>query len=477
MILFIEIVFFVIILNGVFALVTVFWSKRDVSKIWAWLVVLLFVPIIGFVIYWFAGRGLSNKKIFDFTSQRIVGREQIKSNQRFLNSHLQLDKKSQMMAEMLQNDSGSILTFGNNIKTFFDGPDFFSDLFSQIKKAKHHIHLSYFTINNDDIGNQLIDLLTQKAREGVEVRVIYDTYGSHGTHNRMYRSLRAAGGTVYPFLTRRFQALAFRINFRFHRKVVVIDGRIGYIGGFNIGDQYLGKTKRFGNWRDSQLKIHGDAVLSLQSRFFTDWNATAKEKDKIVFNEKYFPNMHVKGIHPVQIVSSGPDSQTAKIKQGYLKMISMAEKSIVIQTPYLIPDQPLYEAISMALASGIKINIFIPAKPDHPFVYRATEYYANEFLQQGATIYRYDHGFLHSKLLMIDDEIVSIGSANMDIRSFELAFEANAFIFSPDFACEIKKQIERDIDQSTLLTKEYFERQGFWMTLRQKFSRLLSPLL
>ncbi|KGO32100.1 hypothetical protein Q757_03060, partial [Oenococcus alcoholitolerans] len=152
-------------------------------------------------------------------------------------------------------------------------------------------------------------------------------------------------------------------------------------------------------------------------------------------------------------------------------------KSIVIQTPYLIPDQPLYEAISMALASGIKINIFIPAKPDHPFVYRATEYYANEFLQQGATIYRYDHGFLHSKLLMIDDEIVSIGSANMDIRSFELAFEANAFIFSPDFACEIKKQIERDIDQSTLLTKEYFERQGFWMTLRQKFSRLLSPLL
>ncbi|MDI4583495.1 cardiolipin synthase [Oenococcus sp. UCMA 14587] len=475
--LFIDIILIVLVLNATLAFITVFWSKRDVSRIWAWLIVLIFVPIIGFIIYWFAGRRISDKKIFDFTSQEIVGREQIRDNQKYYGHHLHLNQKSNMLVELFENNSGSMLTYGNDLETFFDGQKFFDDLFAEIEKAKDHIHLAYFAIGNDLIGNQLVDLLTKKAHQGVEVRVIYDAYGSHGTHLGMYRRLLKAGGVVYPFLTRRFQLLALRINFRFHRKVVVIDGKVGYIGGFNIGDQYLGKSKRFGNWRDSQLKIIGDSVLSLQSRFFIDWNATAKNRDKLSFLNDYFPATQVNGIHPIQIVSSGPDSLIAQIKQGYLKMITLATKSITIQTPYLIPDQPIYESLMIALAAGVKVNIFIPDRPDHPFVYRATQYYAQEFIDFGANVYRYDGGFLHSKLLIIDDEIVSIGSANMDIRSFELSFEANAFIYSSNFAKKIEKQISIDISKSKLLSKKDFEAQGFWMTVLQKFSRLLSPIL
>lgn len=467
----------ILILNAALAFVTVFWSKREVSRIWAWLVVLVFLPVFGFVIYWFAGRRISDKKIFDFTSQEIVGREQIKDNQKYYNHHLQLNSASKMLAQLFQHNSGAMLTYGNDLETFFKGQDFFDDLFAEIEKATDHIHLAYFAIANDVIGNRLIDLLVKKAKEGVEVRVIYDAYGSHGAHISMYRRLLHAGGVVYPFLTRRFQILALRINFRFHRKIVVIDGKVGYIGGFNVGDQYLWKSKRFGDWRDSQLKIIGDAVLSLQSRFFIDWNATANANDKLAFLDHYFPATQVNGVHPIQIVSSGPDSLTAQIKQGYLKMITLATKSITIQTPYLIPDQTIYESLMIALAAGVKVRIFIPDRPDHPFVYRATQYYAQEFIDAGADVYRYDAGFLHSKLLVVDDQIVSIGSANLDIRSFELSFESNAFIYSSYFAKKIEKQIAIDITKSKLLTKADFAKQGFFMTVLQKFSRLLSPIL
>ncbi|MFT8469817.1 MAG: cardiolipin synthase [Oenococcus sp.] len=475
--LFFYIISVILLLNAFFAVVTVFWSKREVSRIWAWLVVLLFVPVFGFVIYWFTGRRISDKKIFDFTSQEIVGREQIRDNQKYYNHHLKLDENATMLSKLFASNSGAILTYGNDLDTFFDGQDFFDDLFLEIEKAQDHIHLAFFSIFDDPTGNKLIDLLTKKAQAGIEVRVIYDAYGSHGTHRRMYRRLQQAGGIIYPFLTRRFQLLALRINFRFHRKVVVIDGKVGYIGGFNVGDQYLGKSKKFGNWRDSQLKIVGDAVLSLQSRFFIDWNATAKEDDKLSFLADYFPATQVNGIHPIQIVSSGPESLVDQIKQGYLKMISLATKTITIQTPYLIPDQPIFENLLIALAAGVKVDVFIPNRPDHPFVYRATQYYAQELIQAGAHVYRYDNGFLHSKLLMIDDEIISIGSANMDIRSFELSFEANAFIYSAKFANKIKNQITKDVSQSKLLSQEDFDGQGVWMTVLQKFSRLLSPIL
>ncbi len=474
---YLNIFFIILFINSSLSIITVFLSNRDVSKIWAWLVVLIFIPGIGFVIYWFAGRGLSNKKIFSFINQNITGKEQIKDNQKFLNKHY-LNQRISKINNLFTNKSGSILTYGNRIQTFFDGSILFKNIFKEIKGARHHIHISSFTINNDKMGNQLVDLLTKKAQEGVEIRVIYDAYGSHGTHNLMYHRLRKAGGIIYPFLTRRFQLLSYRINFRFHRKITVIDGKIGYIGGFNFGDQYEGNSNRFSYWRDSHLKIRGDSVLSLQSQFFTDWNSTAKKKDKLSFSKKYFPSSKTKKInYPVQIISSGPDSTSEIIKKGYLTMINSAVKSIVIQTPYLIPDQSIFESIIIALSSGIKINIFIPRMPDHPFVYRATEYYAREFQEKGAKIYRYDKGFLHSKLILMDDEVTSIGSANMDIRSFELGFEANAFIFSRYFAKKIKKQLKIDAQNSTLLNKQYFKKQSVWRKFKQNFCRLLSPLL
>ena len=261
---------------------------------------------------------------------------------------------------------------------------------------------------------------------------------------------------------------------------MVIDGKIGYIGGFNVGDQYLGKSKYFGYWRDTHLRIVGNAVIALQSRFFMDWNATIKgdkKRDKLVYADNYFPLSQVQGTTSIQVVSSGPDNDNEAIKLGYLKLISSANKVIDIQTPYLIPDDSVYEALSVAALSGVKVRIMIPSKPDHPFVYRATQYFAHALLDKGVEIYQYEPGFLHAKTFVVDDELVSIGSANVDFRSFKLNFETNAFCYDRKLVQQLKESFEKDLANCSRLDKEYFARQSLWLRFKQHFSRLLAPIL
>ncbi len=277
---------------------------------------------------------------------------------------------------------------------------------------------------------------------------------------------------------RRFQLLALRFNFRIHRKIAIIDGKIGYIGGFNVGDQYLGEFTKFGNWRDTHLRMDGDAVLSMQSRFLMDWNATAEANELLIDTAQYFPeNIELPGKSMVQIVTSGPDSQVNQIKQGFMRMFASAKQEIIIQTPYFIPDSPILETLEIALMSGVKVRLMIPNKPDHPFVYRATQYYAKELINWGAEVYQYEGGFLHSKVVIIDNEVATVGSANMDIRSFSLNFEANAFIYDRQLATQLELQFNEDVAQSLQLTQDYFDQQSIWMKFKQKFSRLFSPIL
>ena len=287
------IVILLLIVNTLGAIVTVFSQKRDIATIWAWLLVLITMPVVGFFIFFLVGSRISNKKIFRLRTQEQRGLEQIADNQRQqLQKIEQLlpvpDAASELVNLFLSSDE-AVLTRGNDIKVYNNGQDKFAALFEDIRQAKHHIHLEYFTIYDDHIGNQLIDLLTAKAQEGVEVRVIFDQFGSHGQHRRLYKRLRLAGGVATSFLMRPFQLLTLRFNFRNHRKLAIIDGMIGYIGGFNVGDQYLGQFKKFGHWRDTHLRIHGDAVLSLQSRFLMDWNATAEPNELLVKTTQYFP--------------------------------------------------------------------------------------------------------------------------------------------------------------------------------------------
>lgn len=469
-------------INTITAFIIVFREKRDISATWAWLLVLLVLPVVGFLLYLFAGRKLSHRRIFDLKAQQRLGIDQIVANQKLqfdehelLPANQVTNSARELVRLFLENDN-AVLTKRNAVRIYTDGNKLFDSIFEDVRRAKHHINIEFFTWYNDQIGNEFVKILEKKARHGVHVRVIYDTLGSHGSKRKLFKHLVELGGQVEPFLTSKFLPFSLRLNFRDHRKLVIIDGKTGYIGGFNVGDQYLNRKKKFGYWRDTHLRVVGDAVLSLQSRFFLDWNATTK-KDKVRFDAKYFPQTVAKGSTSMQIVSSGPDDDREKIKQGYVKMISIATKKIYIESPYFVPDSSVLEALSIAATAGVDVRLIIPDQPDHPFVYRATEYYCQELINAGGKIYSYQNGFMHSKMIVIDGKIVSIGSANMDIRSFKLNFEANAFLYDREFAHATELIFLHDQQKSDFLTKEHFRNQSRYIKIKQKLSRLVAPIL
>ncbi len=305
--------------------------------------------------------------------------------------------------------------------------------------------------------------------------------GSRGQKRHFFDELEKLGGEAEPFFAyKKAWIHSPRINYREHRKLAIIDGKIGYIGGFNIGDQYLSRSKKFGHWRDTHLRVVGNAVIAMQSRFLMDWNATIKNirgKEPVKYDESLFPLQRQKGNVGLQVISSGPDSEVEAIKKGYLKLISGANDYIYIQTPYLIPDDSVLEALVVAALSGVKVKIMIPCMPDHAFVYRATEYYAKYLTENGVKVYKYNNGFIHAKTVVSGSNISSVGSANQDYRSYSLNFEVNAFNYSPELTKKLKKIFEEDLKVSTLMTNEYFDKQSRWRKFKQYFSRLLSPIL
>jgi cardiolipin synthase len=266
-----------------------------------------------------------------------------------------------------------------------------------------------------------------------------------------------------------------RVNYRNHRKIAVIDGKEAFVGGFNIGDEYLGENKRFGYWRDTHLKIVGSAANSLQQRFLLDWRYASNEK--IAFDKKYFPCIYSNGNIGIQIVSSGPDSEWEQIKNGYIKMINSAKKSVYIQTPYFIPDESILEALKIASLSGVDVRIMIPSKPDHLFVYWASLSYVGELLKSGVKSYKYNKGFIHSKAIVVDGKISSVGTANMDVRSFRLNFEVNAFIYDSSVSERLTKIFEEDIKCCTEITQELYGSRSLFIKFKESISRLLSPVL
>jgi cardiolipin synthase len=368
------------------------------------------------------------------------------------------------------------LTDDNSVDSYVDGEEKFKALIDDIKKAKHHVHICYYIFRSDKLGTAIVDALEERAKNGVEVRVLFDLIGGRTIEKGFFDQLKAYGGQIEEAFGSRFLLQNIRLNYRNHRKIAVIDGEVGYVGGFNVGDDYLGEYEHMGYWRDTHLRMEGSAVHQLQQRFIIDWNASRKT-ELISYESTYFPTMRLKGDKLVQIVSSGPDSEDEAIKKGYLKMISIATQSIYIQSPYFIPDDAIKEALQVALLSGVKVRIMIPNKPDHPFVYQATLSYAEEMMNMGAEIYTYDKGFLHAKVLIIDDEITSVGTANFDIRSFKLNFEVNAFVYDDNIAKEHVSYYMDDVEESVLLTPEFFEGFSLWNRFKQQFSRLLSPIL
>jgi cardiolipin synthase len=473
----------IVLINEVAAIYTVFREKRDIAATWAWLLVLTLIPVIGFIIYAFLGRKLPHRRLNLMKTQTQLRIQEAidRQKQQFINmpkprhTTTQIYRRTVMLFQSLDD---SFLSQHNQVTIYTTGQELFSQMFDEIAAAKKSIHIEFYTIYNDQIGNQLRTLLERKAAEGVEVRVLYDSWGSMGVRQSFYDGLRERGGHATQFLLTHNNLFDFRLNYRDHRKIVVLDGKIGYVGGFNIGDQYLGRLPKFGPWRDTHLRIVGGGVYGLQRRFIGDWNASVRPAEKLAHYRQYFPEIKVKhGSTALQVVSSGPESEQEKIKLGYLRLINAAQDHIWIQTPYLIPDDSVLDALRVAVHSGIDVRIMIPCKPDHPFVYRATEYYAHALANEGVTIYTYQRGFLHAKTMMIDGKMASVGSANLDFRSFKLNFEINAFIYDSDTTDQLEQIFVNDIRNSRVKTAAAFAQQSHWLHFKQRFSRLLSPIL
>ncbi|KGX87061.1 cardiolipin synthase [Pontibacillus litoralis] len=465
-----------LIINILMGIAIIFLERKQASTTWAWLMVLFFIPIFGFILYLLFGQNLSRRKIFQLSSEAENFFKALKKKQtEMLQLHKETEFEYQDLMYMNLVNNESILTLDNEVELFIDGHEKMDDLIQSIEEANYFIHIQYYIVQNDATGKRLIEALTRKAHEGVEVRFLYDEMGSRGLRRSTLKPLIDAGGHVAAFFPSRIPYINLRLNYRNHRKIVVIDGEIGFVGGFNIGDEYLGLDHKFGYWRDTHFKVHGSSVYALETRFYLDWNHASR--NKLQPSPKYFPEMDPHGNSGMQIITSGPDSEWQQIKNAYIKLILSAKESIYIQTPYFIPDDSLMDAINIASLSGVDVRIMIPNKPDHPFVYWATYSHIGQLIDSGVRSYTYENGFLHAKTLVVDGKVASVGTANIDVRSFKLNFEVNAIVYDHEVAQSLHQVFEQDLEDCQEITKEVYKNRSTLIKLKESISRLLSPIL
>lgn len=458
----------------------IFRGKRNIDTTLTWIVILVLLPPLGFILYAIFGRSIAKKNMFSIKEKedRVIKKKVLES---YVEIESNLDPyidENKDMIYTLANSNNAHYTNDNTVDIYPKSELFFDSLLSELKKAEEYINIQFYIFKDDRIGSEIIEILKDKARSGVEVRLLYDAVGGRNLSKKSIKEMKEAGVKIGNFFPSFLNIINFNLNFRNHRKIVVIDGKVGFVGGFNIGDEYLGRDPKFGEWRDTHIKLTGSCVIDLSLRFLLDWRYVTKENLDLA---KYFTKKRKKsdGNIGIQIVSSGPDiTALDEIKYGYMKIIQKARDYVYIQSPYLILDKTLMETLKVACLSGVDVRIMIPSKPDHPFVYWASYSYAGELLDYGAKIYTYgEDAFLHAKTVVSDDSIVSIGTANMDIRSFELNFEVNAFIYSEEKSREQRLIFERDMENSREITKEIYESRSTYIKMKESISRLLSPVL
>ncbi len=461
------------LLNFVIIITIVCFQKRNPIASMAWIMCLILLPAVGGIIFLIFGVGIRS-----YTRRRYMLK--LEMNEKYLlERQKQLIKSpdianrpySELVNYFLNNSF--VYTEYNNVDIFTNAADKYKRLFEDIRGAKESINLLYFIIRNDKIGNELIDLLCEKARQGVKVRLMYDGFGSILTPRRLFNRLREVEGSeVAEFFPVQIFSLS-KINHRNHRKIAVIDDKAAYLGGMNIGDEYMNRApRRKLNWRDTHIRIEGEAVEYVQRCFAMDWEfSTGKE---LPVKRSEVPMQCAET--PMQIVASGPDSKDEEIKCGMIKMIYAAKKYIYIQTPYFVPDQAFLTAIQTAAQSDVDVRVMIPGIPDKKYVYHTTMSYAGELLDAGVKVYLYP-GFIHSKTITVDDKIMTVGSANIDIRSFQLLFEVNAFIYSVEKASESCRIFKNDMMACRELTMEEYKKRGFVRMVKEGFFRLFSPIM
>ncbi len=470
-------------LNALIAFGLIFLDDKSAPATMAWIMILFMVPLLGLFLYLILSQNIARKQIFRLTTEEKAGlgtllewqKEAVKDE--ISDDPDEVTTRWREMMSMNLDYADAMLTGNSSVEFIYDGKEMFDRLCKDIEEAKYTIKMEYFIVKDDFVGWRLIELLTRKASEGVKVRLLVDALGSRSIGHHDLKEFRKAGGNYAFFFKPLIRHLYFRINYRNHRKLAVIDNDIGYIGGFNIAKEYLGYKKKFGYWRDTQMIIRGNAVASLNERFYMDWRYASKEKIQLIDQSMKYAFKASSGDIPIQIVSCGPESEREEVKMAMMKMITSARKSIFIQTPYLVPDAPMLESLAMAARSGLDVRIMIPCIPDHPFVYRTTLYNAGRLIREGARIYIYENGFLHAKTLTVDGEVCTTGSTNLDIRSFRLNFESNAFVYDSEVTGRMNEQFLRDMEHCRPYTAKDREEITVREHALESISRLLTEIL
>ena len=480
-----EIFNIIMAINIILTILVVILDNRDPETSLTWIILLLFLPVVGLFFFLMAGINWKKRKLTAQNPEELFNRyfgNVIEGQRRFIKiseEKNEMDNDRYKLINLLLKANRSVLTTCNHCRIFTNGGDFFSNLLEDLETARHSIHMEFFIWKSDNIGNRIKDVLIRKASEGVNVRLIFDGVGSLGRISRKYRNeLRDAGVEFRYFHDLSAPMSVFRINYSNHRKIAIIDGDIAYTGGMNVGDEYI-DGGRFGHWRDTQIRVTGENIYILQGIFITDWK---NSHGSFPVSEAYFPdpepeNEDFNSYLPMQYAISGADSQWDAIQKLYFTMITNANREICIQTPYFIPDKGLMNALISAALGGADVKLMITGVPDKRIPFWAAHTYFEPLLRAGVEIYLYKKGFLHAKTITVDRELTSVGSCNMDMRSFHINYEINTMIYDIEKAVEMTEIFNDDLKLCMKVTDEYLESLSFFSKLRNSFFRLLSPLM
>lgn len=457
----------------IITMVRVLMDNRQPAKTMAWMLVLMFIPFLGIILYIFFGQNTrKERKIWQQSLDQLTKRSMLEFVEQ---KDFNIPEEYRTISNLFMNQNLALPFKNNEVEIYTSGYDFFPSLLMEIGKAEHHIHIDTFIISDDPLGRIIADALIDKAKQGVEVRLIYDDVGSWRTPNSFFTRMRNEGIEVYAFMPVRFPAFTSRVNYRNHRKICVIDGEVGFIGGMNIARRYVQGTPKQ-SWRDTHVKLTGAAVYGLQRAFLVDWYFVSKV---LITERSYYPEIIIRQNNSlVQVVTSSPTSLWPEIEQGYVRILTNAKHYVYMETPYFLPTDPILFAMRVAALSGVDVRLMIPYETDTKVVEWASRSYVIEASKAGVKILLYRKGFNHSKLLVSDDAMATIGSTNVDFRSFENDFEANAFFYDKKIALQVKEVFLADQKDSIDLDDvRRFIKKPFLQRLWESFVRLLSPLL
>lgn len=465
------VIYLAITIGGI---VAVLMDNKQPEKTMAWILVLCFMPIVGIIFYLFFGQNTRKEKVISERSMDLLMKRSMLEFAEQENLHI--PRRNRPLMKLFTNQNWALPFKDNEVSIFTDGYEFVSTLLYNIGQAQDHIHLDTYIIEDDPLGNLVADALIDKARQGVEVRLLYDDVGCWRVKDRFFNRMKAAGIQVYAFMPVRFPAFTGKVNYRNHRKLCVIDGKVGFIGGMNIALRYVKGTARQA-WRDTHLCIRGGAVYAIQRAFLVDWYFVSRT---LVTDRRYYPPVDktIDNNCLTQIVTSSPVSPWPDIMQGYVRVLLQAHRYVYMESPYFLPTEPVLFAMRTAALAGVDVRLIVPRHGDAKLVEWASRSYLMEVIEAGVKVYLYEPGFNHSKILVSDDNLSSCGSTNIDFRSFENNFEANAFFFNEGMALRLKKVFLTDQAQSTLVDDvSYFIKRPFLQRLLESLVRLLSPLL